>query len=518
MKWIIILLLACCMQYSYAQFTNILIDNFGNPEEPSIFINPKNPDNIVAGANINNVYRSFDGGLTWQDDQLQSPYGVWGDPCVFTDTSGTFYYLHLSNPPSGNWIDRIVSQRSEDGGSTWSSGTYMGLNGSRAQDKEWAIVDQQTNTIYVTWTQFDQYGSGNQNDSSVILFSKSADQAVTWSQPVRINRLAGDCIDSDNTTEGAVPAVGANGEVFVCWSNRDTLFFDRSLDAGETWLQEDIFVAEQPGGWDYYIPGLLRCNGLPVTKTDLSNGPYHGTIYINWTDQRNGSDNTDVWLTKSADGGDTWSPPAKVNDDEYARHQFLTWMDVDPITGFLYFIFYDRRDYSDQNTDVYLAFSTDGGTTFTNQKISSEPFESTTSVFFGDYSNISVYDGKIAPIWTRQDGNSTSVWTAMIDFATLMDEAAGFEADHFMLFQNYPNPFSHQTKIDIAVSESGSYSLLLFDLAGRKIAALAEDEFMNKGMHSFTLDASKLNLSSSAYYYTLQKGSDVQSKKLLFLN
>lgn len=506
------------LQPASAQFQNIKIDDNGNPEEPGICINPKNTNNIVAGANINYVYQSLDGGLTWQKDQLESPYGVWGDPCIFTDTAGNFYYIHLSNPASGNWIDRIVCQRSVNEGASWSPGTYTGLNGTHAQDKAWTTVDQHTNTIYVTWTQFDQYGSGNPNDSSVILFSKSTDFAATWSTPVRINKLAGDCIDGDNTTEGAVPAIGANGEIYVCWSNRDTLFFDKSLDGGETWLDEDIVVSDQPGGWDYYIPGMFRCNGLPVTKSDLSNGPYHGNIYVNWTDQRNGTDNTDVWLSKSADEGVTWSIPAKVNDDQYAKHQFLTWMDVDQTTGYIYFLFYDRRDYSDQSTDVYMAYSTDGGTTFVNKKISTEPFVLTTDVFFGDYSNISVYDGKIAPIWTRQDGFSTSVWTAQVDVATLIEDTPAFESNHFMLYQNYPNPFSNETRIDVNIAVPGNYSLTLFDLMGKEVLKLVDNKFLKNGWHTFTLEPAGLNSSSNTYYYTLQKGNELQTKKLLFLH
>ncbi|MEO6168175.1 MAG: T9SS type A sorting domain-containing protein [Chitinophagales bacterium] len=505
-------------EYSFGQFLNIKIDDTGNPEEPSICINPKNTNNIVAGANINYVYQSLDGGLTWEKDQLESPYGVWGDPCIFTDTAGNFYYIHLSNPASGNWIDRIVCQRSADNGTSWSAGTYTGLNGTHAQDKAWTTVDQNTNSMYVTWTQFDQYGSSDPNDSSVILFSKSTDDAATWSTPVRINRLAGDCIDGDNTTEGAVPAIGVNGEVYVCWSNRDTLFFDRSLDGGETWLDDDIVVSDQPGGWDYYIPGMIRCNGLPVTKSDLSNGAYHGTIYVNWTDQRNGTDNTDVWLSKSTDEGTTWSIPLKVNDDEYAKHQFLTWMDVDQTTGYIYVLFYDRRDYSDQSTDVYLAYSTDGGVTFTNQKISSEPFVLTTDVFFGDYSNISVYDGKIAPIWTRQDGFATSLWTAQVDVATLIEETPAFESSHFMLYQNYPNPFSDETKIDVNITIPGNYSLTLYDLMGKEVKKLVDNGFLKKGWHTFTLEPVNLKSSSNTYYYTFKKGNELQTKKLIFLH
>ena len=90
---------------------------------------------------------------------------------------------------------------------TWSDGSFTGLNGTKAQDKAWAIFDALTKTIYMTWTQFDVYGTSDPNDSSIILFSKSTDFGVTWSTPVRINKLTGDCADSDNTMEGAVPAV-----------------------------------------------------------------------------------------------------------------------------------------------------------------------------------------------------------------------------------------------------------------------------------------------------------------------
>jgi hypothetical protein len=51
----------------FCQFPNILIGDKYNPEEPSIIINPKNTNQIVAGANLDNYYYSQDGGLTWQD-------------------------------------------------------------------------------------------------------------------------------------------------------------------------------------------------------------------------------------------------------------------------------------------------------------------------------------------------------------------------------------------------------------------------------------------------------------------
>ena len=52
------------------------------PCEPSIAISPVDPNVIVAGSILDNVYRSNDGGVTWKHDKLTSSYGVFGDPCV----------------------------------------------------------------------------------------------------------------------------------------------------------------------------------------------------------------------------------------------------------------------------------------------------------------------------------------------------------------------------------------------------------------------------------------------------
>jgi len=91
-------------------------------------------------------------------------------------------------------------------------------------------------------------------------------------------------------------------------------------------------------------------------------------------------------------------------------------MSVDPVTGDIYIVFYDRRNHQDFSTDVYLAYSFDGGDTFSNVKISDQPFVPSTQIFLGDYNNISAYDGVVRPIWTRLDGNKTSILTALINF------------------------------------------------------------------------------------------------------
>src|SRR3982751_3976855 len=147
------------------------------------------------------------------------------------------------------------------------------------------------------------------------------------------------------------------------------------------------------------MPGLDRANGMPVTCVDLSNGPRKGTLYVNWTDERNGDQ--DVFVTSSSDGGETWSAPVRVNDDavKNGKAQFFTWMAVDPVDGSVNTIFYDRRDTEGTLTRLTLARSTDGGRPLVNYKINQEPFACNERVFFGDYSSISAYGGRVVPIF-----------------------------------------------------------------------------------------------------------------------
>jgi len=498
-----------------AQYQNISINTLNNPNEPAICINPKNLNEVIAGANIEAVYISQDGGYTWNYNQLTSSFGVWGDPCLVIDTAGDYYFFHLSDPPGPAWVDRIVCQKSTDKGLTWSDGTYLFVNGMKIQDKEWVAVDPTDNSLYACWTQFDEYGSSNPLDSTIILFTKSTDGGLTWASVKRLNKVAGDCLDDDNTVEGAVPAVGPNGEVYVAWAGPAGIVFNRSLDKGETWLSNNIFVDSMPGGWAYMIPGIYRANGMPVTCCDLSNGPYHGTLYINWSDQRNGTDDTDVWLKKSTDGGTTWSDIKRVNDDPPGRQQFFTWMTIDQVSGYLYIVFYDRRNFTTALTDVYLAVSTDGGETFENIKISESPFLPTANIFFGDYTNITAHNHIVRPIWTRLHNGQLSVFTAIIDSLYTGTGESFTSAIPFNLEQNYPNPFSDDTYFSFKIEERSAVTIKVTDAFGRAVAMLFENKMLSPGKHIEHLDARQYQLSPGTYVISMTCNKKSLHRKML---
>ena len=167
----------------FGQFPNIKVNNdtLKVCNEPSITINPNNPDNLVIGTNLCYSFSSFDQGDTWTAVRLYSSMGVWGDPSLTFGTASNLYFAHLSGEPplSGRWVDRIIIQKSTDGGLTWNDGTYTGLNRPKYEDKEWISVDRTNsiyrNNLYIAWTEFDTLWYNHPDYKSRIMFSHSTD-------------------------------------------------------------------------------------------------------------------------------------------------------------------------------------------------------------------------------------------------------------------------------------------------------------------------------------------------------
>ncbi len=406
---------------SFAQFKNSKLDEQSDANvavQTSIAVNHKDPLNIVAASSLDNIYTTKDGGLTWKKTKVTSPSGVYGEPVLISTDKGTFYYFHLSDPTGEGLkneksLDHIVCHESNDGGETWDEGSIIGSNAPKDQSKPWVSLDNKDNLV-VTWTQFDKYNDADPNCQSLILMSTSSN-GKKWSKPFQISQTPGDCTNGDNTTMGALPAINEDGKkMFVAWANQGKIFLDRSFDGGNMWLSNDIAVTEQKGGWDLKVPGHDRCNGLPILMIDKSKSPHKGSLYLAFSDQRKGETNTDVWFVRSMNFGDNWTDPMKMGKDSLNRHQYLPWMTVDQTTGYIYIVYYDRSNYADNQTDVYLAYSINGGLSFKNSKISETPFTPTDTKSFTDYNNIYAHKGIITAIWTRMDDGKTSVWTAII--------------------------------------------------------------------------------------------------------
>lgn len=123
---------------------------------------------------------------------------------------------------------------------------------------------------------------------------------------------------------------------------------------------------------------------------------------MTWSDYRNGD--LDVFLSGSSDKGKHWTSPVRVNNDliHDGVEQFFQWLAVDPVDSSVNVVFYDRRrDPQNRKQIVVLARSSDGGRSFNNYAWTEDPFEAG-GVFFGDYSGLAAYGGRVYGIWTEK--------------------------------------------------------------------------------------------------------------------
>jgi len=91
--------------------------------------------------------------------------------------------------------------------------------------------------------------------------------------------------------------------------------------------------------------------------------------------------------------------------------------------------------------------------------------------------------------------------------------------EEYFLSQNYPNPFNPSTKIEFAIPEDGLVSLKIFDLLGNEVATLVNEE-LAPGKYEVEFNSHSgegRNLTSGIYFYKLQAGSFVATKKMLLL-
>ena len=85
---------------------------------------------------------------------------------------------------------------------------------------------------------------------------------------------------------------------------------------------------------------------------------------------------------------------------------------------------------------------------------------------------------------------------------------------HFSLEQNYPNPFNPATTISFSLPSKSFVSLKVFDALGREVATLLSEE-LPAGTYSQQWNAA--SLPSGVYFYRLQSGSFIETKKLVLL-
>jgi hypothetical protein len=393
-----------------------LTSTVGPFTEPAIAVNPSNPQQVVAVFQ-DNVHASYsqDAGHTWQAAENVDPknYRVSGDVSVAFDNQGHAFVCYIAFDRLGTfnyWAhsatrNGIFVRRSLDGGKTWEAehipvAEQTSTPGIPFEDKPYVVADNSKSryagNLYIGWTRW------RLTDSQMVL-SRSTDDGKTWSQPIEIDAHPGLPRDDNGAAEGFAGVVGPEGKLYAIWSQDDAIMFTTSRDGGKTFTHARAVIHTAP--IMFAIQTLERANGFPQIAID----PKSKRLYVTWSDYRNGD--LDVFLSTSDNGGKRWTAPVRVNNDPLhnGAEQFFQWLAVDPTDGSVNVVFYDRRgDPQNRKQIVVLARSPDGGHNFNNYRWTDEPFEAS-GVFFGDYSGIAAYGGRVYGIWTEKPAPAPEV-------------------------------------------------------------------------------------------------------------
>jgi len=97
---------------------------------------------------------------------------------------------------------------------------------------------------------------------------------------------------------------------------------------------------------------------------------------------------------------------------------------------------------------------------------------------------------------------------------TLLKEPKSHLTKNFKLNQNYPNPFNPETVISYELAIYSKVNLKIYDISGRELATLIKG---NQPTGKYTVTFNVNGLASGIYFYTLESGSFVQSRKMLLL-
>lgn len=499
--------------YTSAIFMNKNLSvNTAPQNEPSIRISRVNPNYVVAAwrdfrlgyiepaivRRIGYTY-STDGGSTWAPSQLlpdpNPDHTSQSDPVITTDSQGSFYISSTSRKPvTGYNRDMLLYKSTNNGQTFFLHSIAVPGSGGAGEDKEWIFCDPvMTNTtydnIFISWTSF--------GPQPGIKFRKSTNGGLNWSSTVNIG---------DNTSgQGSNICSGTGNQIYVVW-DAGGIRFDKSTNGGTSF------------GSDYQLSNVSTTNGFPFICCDYSNNSTRGNVYVIWDDMRGG--NSDVWFQRSTNGGANWlASPVRVNDVT-TNNQYWPVIQCDN-NGILYAMYYDTRAGA-TTVNTYVAYSTDAGTTWSNQLMSDSSFTATPvggtsgDVRYGDYIQIDAYNGKVIPVWTddRKGTPNQEIYTANLSGLLPVNPLSTEVPRNFALYQNYPNPFNPVTRINFDIPVSSFVSLKLFDILGREVKILVAQN-LNAGKFYTEVDGSAL--SGGVYFYKLEAGNFTESKKLVLI-
>ncbi|HEY7114350.1 MAG TPA: sialidase family protein [Thermoanaerobaculia bacterium] len=331
-----------------------------------------------AGEGMHVVgYTSEDGGGNWSravESSLQL-----GDPMCAYGPDGSAYFLGI-NTDDEHWKDAVWWMeifRSGDGGRTWGAGVRW-----PAGDRPYLAFGSSESTgpgigylVYsIRARALDKPGPAKtvRDDSLPVLeVLRSADGWKTWNKTA-VGVAVGPAFP---TASGAV--VLSDGALATLWVKRSTKKNDAGEDVGQDPHQELNLTRLEAGseifGRTVKIADVTAGNDYSATffslAGDATHGPFRDRLYAAWADTA--TPRSRIFVSSSSDGGASWTAPRAINGTDAgaagapaARDDYMPTVAVnrDGVVGATF----RRRTRPDEDADVWFAFSSDGGRTWSD--------------------------------------------------------------------------------------------------------------------------------------------------------
>src|SRR6266545_3462782 len=306
--------------------------------EPYVAVNPHNTANLIGvwqqdrwstgGARGVLTGVSVDGGQTWTQRMAAfsrcsggnagngGDYARVSDPWVTIAPDGTAYQIVIAfngETLAAGSSGAVLVSRSTDGGNTWAAPVALISDGSAFfNDKESITADPaDARLVYAVWDRLTAQGDGP------TYFSRTTDGGVSWEAPRAIFDPG-----APNQTINNQLVVLPDGTLVVFFTRFDatptggtaaTLAVIRSLDKGITWsMPITVSAVQSVGARDPETHAAIRD---AANLGSIASGP-HGELVAVWQDSRfSGGLRDGIALSRSVDGGLTWSTPARINAD-----------------------------------------------------------------------------------------------------------------------------------------------------------------------------------------------------------
>lgn len=443
-------------------------------------------DGVTLGEGTWKIYykRSTDNGLTWSSiTDLSNSVSIAYNPAIAV--SGNYVHVvwydtrNAIIDVNGNsdWNFEEYYKRSTDGGITWGPETRLTNNVGRSLHP--SIFAYGLN-VYLVW-------NDNRDGNYEVYYKNSIDGGDTWSADLRL---------SNTTGKSLMPAIALSGSVVhVVWydstaGNRE-IYYKRSTDGGINW-GADIRLTNNSASSEY---PTLAVSGL--------------TVHVAWNDYRNGTI-PNLYYKRSTNGGLSWGTDTRLSmkNSNYDLFPSLALNGSN-----VHLVFYGHRTtgkYASYDI-IYKKSTNDGLTWGSDVQLTNNRSHSTVP-------SIAVSGSFIHTIFRdNRDGNYEIYYKRF--GASLQKSLAAVEQEEglptkFELMQNYPNPFNPSTAISYRLSAFSNVSLKVFDLLGQEVATLV-NENQQPGNYVKTFDAT--SLPSGIYFYRLQAGNFITSKKMMLL-